>query len=292
MKKIELCKRLFSRHSLLWACPICDAAMSVTEPASLKCEQGHSFDLAKQGYVNLTTRAAKASKYDRELFQARLALNQTGFFAGLVKEITTMVLELAPGSSSSPLTLLDAGCGEGSHLASIVANLGSNATPTLGVGLDIAKDGVRLAAGTYPGHIWCVADLAQAPFRSHQFDVILNILSPANYSEFRRLLRASGILIKAFPGDSYLAELRTALYAGSAKERYSNESSRQQFSQHFTLLAERTVYYQQQLNPEVLENLLRMTPLAWSASPERLAALRQKGLPEITIEAHLLAGRP
>ena len=122
---------------------------------------------------------------------------------------------------------MDAGCGEGSHLANLVAALRPQAPETIGVGLDIAKEGVRIAAREYPGLIWCVGDLTRSPLQSAQFAFILNVLSPANYAEFARLLHDDGILIKVFPAANYLQELRQALYQGTDKEEYDNDQSNQ-----------------------------------------------------------------
>lgn len=291
LRKIDMAKELFSKYGYLFACPVCNAPMAIAEPATLQCDNRHSFDLARQGYVNLLTSSVKASKYDRELFAARLELNQQGFFSHLLATLQTHLTHYAPAGADKPLTILDAGCGEGSHLARVVAASRSSGQPVIGLGLDIAKDGIRLAARTYSGLLWCVADLARAPLQAKQWDVILDILSPANYAEFRRLLSPEGIVIKVFPGTQYLQELRTALYAGSKKATYQNTDSRRQFAQQFTLLAEEQVCYQWELTPSSLELLLQMTPLAWSAAERALTAVRQAGLPKITVDATIMVGK-
>ncbi len=81
-------------------------------------------------------------------------------------------------------------------------------SPVLGVGLDLAKAGIVSATKQEREAIWCVADLAAAPFRNRSFDAILNILSPSNYAEFERLLSDDGIVLKVIPKSGYLKELR------------------------------------------------------------------------------------
>lgn len=289
-KKIDLAKEMLRQHSYLFACPVCGANMHMTETTSLGCGNRHTFDLARQGYVNLLTSNVQANKYDRELFTARLALNQTGFFARLLAALQTCIEEHASNRSHDQLILLDAGCGEGSHLAQLVSRLRTTNQPVLGIGLDIAKDGIRLAASTYADLIWCVADLARSPFQAAQCDVILNILSPANYAEFKRLLKPDGIVIKVFPGANYLQELRTALYAGSSKETYQNKDSLQQFSQQFATCITKRVCYQQKLTATTLDYLLQMTPLAWSADRAALEVVRQAGLDCITVDITIMIG--
>ncbi len=289
-KKIDVVKDLFAKHSHLFACPICNANMYMTEPAIFQCYNRHNFDLARQGYVNLLTGRVKAGKYDRQLFAARLALNQSGFFSPLLAALYASVVAHSSQQGAHPLRLLDAGCGEGSHLAHLAAALDSNSLEVVAVGLDLAKDGIRLAAASYPGVLWCVADLARCPLRANQWDVILNIFSPANYAEFRRLLKPHGIVVKVIPGPHYLQELRSALFGDTAKATYKNDGSRQQFAQQFTLLGEERVNYQWEMLPSSLELLLQMTPLAWSAGEAALEAVRQRGLPQITVDARILVG--
>ena len=77
-------------------------------------------------------------------------------------------------------------------------------TGSVGIGIDLAKEGIAAASKAYPGIIWSVADLAAMPFADAQIDAILNILSPANYAEFNRLLKPGGIVVKVVPESGYL----------------------------------------------------------------------------------------
>lgn len=290
-KKIELAKESFNKHSYLFCCPVCGANMNLNEGGSLCCCNQHSFDLARQGYVNLLVGKMRTSKYDQTLFSARHELHRTGFFNKLIFTLASAISAHVNLCTGEQLAILDAGCGEGSHLAQLVEQIKVSGQPVIGVGLDIAKDGVRLAAATHSDLLWCVADLARSPLQASQFDVVLNVLSPANYAEFQRLLCPRGIVIKVVPGADYLQELRKALYANSDKESYQNEDSREQFSQHFELLAEQQINYQQKLTAASLEQLLQMTPLAWSAKPAAIEAVRQNGLNQITVDLAIMIGR-
>ncbi len=106
-------------------------------------------------------------------------------------------------------------CGEGSHLQRIIE--GSN-IPATGIGLDISKDGILLASKRYENSIWIVGDLAKSPFGDQSFHIILNILSPSNYKEFKRLLVQDGLVIKVVPRPDYLKELREVLYDDMEKK--------------------------------------------------------------------------
>src|SRR5690625_2177608 len=189
-----------SNNVSIFRCPICSMTMDFVESARLVCEQNHSFDLSRQGYVNLAPQA-HVTKYDKSLFEARKVMMANGFFKPMLERLTSLVDEHIQNRKTS--TILDAGSGEGSHLASVVSTLENEVT---GAGIDLSKEGVLAAAKDYPGHIWLVADLANCPFGNNAFDVMLNILSPANYAEFTRILKPDGLFIKVVPESGYLKQ--------------------------------------------------------------------------------------
>ena len=186
----------------------------------LCCSNKHSFDIARQGYINLLSRAINAN-YDKKTFAYRRVIGRSGFFDPLHAAVSNLIIDRLP--AQEPAGLLDAGCGEGSHLVRIQERLlRHDFAPPWSVGIDISKEGVGCAAAEYSNATWCVADIANCPFASGQFGIVLNLLSPANYSEFRRLIADDGMVIKVIPGRDYLKELREVLYEGSNKQMYSN----------------------------------------------------------------------
>ena len=177
--------------------------------------------------------------------------------------------------------MLDTGCGEGSHLARIMAE-----KKGIGVGIDIAKEGILAASRHYPEQIWCVGDLAKSPFAKSSFDAILNILSPANYEEFKRLLAPGGCVVKVVPQSKYLHELRAQLYADSDKESYSNDQIVARFKESFMEVSVKRITYTTSLAIELIPALLEMTPMGWHKK-EGVAI----HLYEITIDVDVLVGR-
>lgn len=164
------------------------------------------------------------TEYDEDLFRSRNIISGSGFFDPMLEVIDNLILENIKSSNAEDIKILDAGCGEGSHLGHIINGLYSKITGNIqGVGVDISKEGILMASKAFFDIIWCVGDLANLPFRDDQFDVILNILSPSNYREFGRVLKGRGILIKVVPGRDYLVELRNIFYDGESKRVYSNE---------------------------------------------------------------------
>lgn len=262
------------RHIELFSCPICHEAMTIRQQGSVVCQGNHSFDIAKQGYVNFMTHPA-TTKYSKDLFTSRQRIIESGLYDTLQKRIAELV--------SGARLILDTGCGEGSHLARICHGLDHE---VVGVGIDIAKEGIMAAARNYRGKIWCVGDLAKSPFRASSFDVILNILSPANYEEFKRLLVPGGMVVKVVPQSGYLQELRAQLYAASDKETYSNEQTVTRFYESFEDVQVERVTYTMPIAQELVSALLEMTPMGWHTEKQQSIELK-----EVTIDLDILVGR-
>lgn len=283
VSKKMIAAKMLEVNEGLFRCPICTAAMTLRDKAQFVCRDGHSFDLAKQGYVNLAPRA-HATKYDKELFTARSHVMASGFFDPVVDFIAQAIQERL--RDKRKLTILDAGCGEGTHLANVLGALGGQ---RIGVGIDLAKEGIVAAAKAYPGTIWTVADLANCPFHDARFDVILNILSPANYAEFTRLLCSGGWVVKVVPEKRYLQELREIFYAGKENKEETDPVGR--FSEQLSDVHVEHITYPFEPDLELLASLIRMTPLTWGADEEKVAEALQSGLSSVTIDYKVLIGQ-
>jgi len=274
--------QIIKENENIFRCPICLAQMGLVDNSRLVCAENHSFDLSKQGYVNLAPQA-HATKYDKSLFSARKSIIESGFFNPMLDCVTNEIAKQIGSQSAS--TILDAGCGEGSHLDNILSSLQGY---VVGVGIDLAKEGIMAAAKENPGSVWAVADLANCPFQDEQFDGIINILSPANYAEFTRLLKPNGLFIKVVPGSGYLKELRAVFYEEEKKQSETDPVER--FSEHFELVTTEKVVYEFPLNSDLLQSLIRMTPLTWGTSSEKIAEAIRTDLSMITIEFNVIAG--
>ncbi|RIX52191.1 methyltransferase domain-containing protein [Paenibacillus nanensis] len=263
--------------------------MNMIHAQSLVCGKQHCFDLAKQGYVNLLTRSGR-TKYDKKIFEYRRVISKGGLFNPLHAALSEIIKSQLP--NDGPASLLDAGCGEGSHLNRIQMEINrKNTNPLLAVGIDISKEGIGYAAAEYTNAIWCVADIANCPFANEQFHFILNILSPANYSEFKRLVTHNGLVIKAVPEQDYLKELREVFYEGSDKQIYSNSLTIDHFNEQFEVLDVERIRYQADLHEALIEPLLGMTPLAWGTSKERIEKVQRMNLKQVTMDFKILVGK-
>ena len=246
MKKLDVLKESLARGADVFRCPLCGGAFALVGN-SFVCAAKHSFDLAAKGYVNLVS--GGSGFYEKPLFAARRAVFAHGFFTPLYEKLDA----LAVGRQG---LWLDAGCGEGSGLRLV----GREAA--LRVGVDLAKDGIQLAAaGDADGIVWLVGDLARLPLADGATAVLLNVLSPANYAEFARVLSPGGLALKVIPGELYLRELRAAFYDGTEKERHSADNTAEVFRRAYPDGRSTRLTYTFHAPPALLAILADMTPL-------------------------------
>lgn len=260
------------QHQALLRCPLCHEQVEVND-ASIVCANRHTFDFTKQGYVNLAPQRSE-ELYTKELFAARRDIITSGFYDPLHQELAKVV--------GQATVIADLGCGEGTHLQKLLPQ------GAVGIGIDLAKEGVKMAA-SYDNVLWQVADLANIPLTTSSVDTIVNILSPSNYKEFRRILRPTGCMVKVVPGEHYLAELRQAFFP--EKSPYCNAKIVALFEQQFTHTEKITVRYEQQLTSALMRLLVDMTPLTQNVEEERKIKFIRNQTHTITLEFVILIGR-
>ena len=161
----------------------------------------------------------------------------------------------------------------------------------VGIGFDISREGIKIASAGNSDNIWLIADLAHSPFKNNQFDIIVNILSPANYSEFRRILKKEGLLIKVLPNPGYLMEIRKLFYSGKEKNEYSNKKTFDLLIKNFNPAHQERVIYKKEVKPDSLIPLLEMTPLCWNINKEKLNKNKWSEIREVTIDLKLISAK-
>ena len=263
-----------------FACPICRENLTLVE-SSLKCENRHSFDLAKFGYVNLVPQIKQSANYDKENFQNRQQILEAGFYQAILEVVSDLL-----SNSKNAKTILDIGCGEGFYSR----KLQENHPEKTFYAFDISKDSVQIAAKSEPNWAvnWFVGDLARLPIKDASMDILLDIFSPANYGEFRRVLSKDGILIKVIPTENHLKEIRQRVQDQLTNKDYSNQDIKNHFQEHFTILSSQTASLTKTITTEQLQALLSMTPLLFHIDQSKIDWSQ---LTEITIEAEILVGR-
>lgn len=259
-----------------FACPICQENLTLLE-TNFKCCNRHSFDLAKFGYVNLAPQIKQSANYDKENFQNRQQILEAGFYQAILDAVSDLL-----ASSKTTTTILDIGCGEGFYSRKLQE---SHSEKTF-YAFDISKDSVQIAAKSEPNWAvnWFVGDLARLPIK----DILLDIFSPANYGEFRRVLSKDGILIKVIPTENHLKEIRQRVQDQLTNKEYSNQDIKEHFQEHFTILSSQTASLTKTITAEQLQALLSMTPLLFHVDQSKIDWSQ---LTEITIEAEILVGK-
>lgn len=263
-----------------FACPICQENLTLLE-TNFKCCNRHSFDLAKFGYVNLAPQIKQSANYDKENFQNRQQILEAGFYQAILDAVSDLL-----ANSKTTTTILDIGCGEGFYSRKLQE---SHSEKTF-YAFDISKDSVQIAAKSEPNWAvnWFVGDLARLPIKDASMDILLDIFSPANYGEFRRVLSKDGILIKVIPTENHLKEIRQRVQDQLTNKEYSNQDIKEHFQEHFTILSSQTASLTKTITAEQLQALLSMTPLLFHVDQSKIDWSQ---LTEITIEAEILVGK-
>lgn len=263
-----------------FACPICQENLTLVE-SSLKCNNRHSFDIAKFGYVNLAPQIKQSANYDKENFQNRQQILEAGFYQAILEVVSDLLAR-----SKTSTTVLDIGCGEGFYSR----KLQESHSDKNFYAFDISRDSVQIAAKSEVNWAvnWFVGDLARLPIKDASMDILLDIFSPANYGEFKRVLKENGLLIKVIPTENHLKEIRQKVQDQLTNKGYSNQDIKNHFQEHFTILSSQTASLTKTITTEQLQALLSMTPLLFHVDQSKID---WSDLTKITIEAEILVGK-
>lgn len=254
----------------LYLCPLCGKQLTDAD-RGLRCEKGHCFDRAKEGYVHLLPVGQKNSKApgdDKGMVAARRTFLDKGFYAPLRDALCELTNQL---TGDAPV-ILDAGCGEGYYTAGIRETLSNaNKVPKM-AGIDISKFSVQKAAKRYGSIEFAVGSVYHLPVADESVDLLVNIFSPLAVEEFRRVLKCGGYFFYVVPAAMHLWEMKEVLY----DEPYPNEEKEtpyEGFRYEKIIPVDFTIHLPCQ---EDIQALFGMTPYAWKtprAGKDRLAAL-------------------
>jgi 23S rRNA (guanine745-N1)-methyltransferase len=183
-------------------CPVRECRLElVREGRRLLCARGHSFDLARSGYINLLQPQERRSKQPGDT-AAALAGRRRLHDLGVTEPLRRAIAEIVNASHGD--VVLDAGCGDGFYLGSLAGEAGFDAH-----GVDISIPAIDAAARRYPECEWVVANADRAiPYAERSFSIVMSITARMNAGEFRRVLRDDGRLLVAIPAPEDLIELR------------------------------------------------------------------------------------
>lgn len=244
-------------------CPICGAPLAKGERA-LVCPSHHSFDIARQGYVNLLPVQQKHSQDPgdtREQVLSRRAFLDTGTYAPILEALIEAAREY--GASGE---LLDVGCGEGYYCAGLSQALGLPLT-----GVDISKEAVRAAAARYKGPNWLCATAAHLPVGDETVGLLTSLFALTLPEEFLRVLRPGGLYIQVVAAEDHLLGLKRIIY-----DRLTHKEKRT--TQDFpglTRLHSQHIAFDFTLTKEQIPWLFAMTPHLFRIGKAGAARLAQ-----------------
>lgn len=254
----------------LYRCPVCQSPLS-QQDRSLTCARGHSFDIAKQGYVNLLLAHEKKSLQpgdSKTMVQARRSFLEQGHYQALSDSVAELLAENL--DTSQPLQLLDTGCGEGYYTKRIADALsercGLNAPYFWGV--DISKPAIQSAAKKDSNLQFSVASSAHLPFSEESFHAAVKIYAPSPEHELHRVLKPKGLLIAVNPGPHHLHQLKALVY--KSVKGHTGIQTPEGFENTGSVQLRYNISLRMQQD---IQNLLLMTPFYWSASKETQAKI-------------------
>ncbi|MEP5766681.1 MAG: putative RNA methyltransferase [Halieaceae bacterium] len=256
----------FAPHPAL-RCPLCKLPLKIELATnSLCCGSQHSFDIARQGYVNLLGAQDKRSR-DPGDSKAMIRARRDFLEAAYYQQIAAALQELLPTPLAADALVVDAGCGEGYYLQQLATGLGSagQAPPSL-LGFDISKWALQAAARRMEA-TWLVASNRNIPLEDQSVDVLLSLFGFPDYASFQRVLKPGGLMLVANSGPEHLLELREVIYP-RIKEKPDRQDAAP-LAAGFSRLAQQPINYRvPSIDQQAISQLLIMTPHLFRATAE------------------------
>ena len=261
-------------------CPICGGTLQQID-RTFRCTEGHCFDVARQGYVNLLPVQQKHSLNPgdtREQVLSRRSFLEAGFYQPIADALCAAAVELG---ISGPI--LDVGCGEG-YYSSLVAQA-LNAPLT---GLDISKEAVRCAAAKYKNAQWICGSAARLPVQTDSVGLLTSLFALTVPEEFRRVLRQDGYYFQVLAQEDHLLGLKSIIYP-TLTHKEKNTSPQ---LEGFRLEKQIPIRFSFTVEGCQVQNLLSMTPHVYRISKEGAQRLAQTETLTDTASAVLNIYRP
>lgn len=246
----------------IWVCPVCQLPLVQSE-RQWRCGNGHSFDIAKEGYTNLLLANQKRSSDPgdtKEMMASRRAFLSAGHYQPLADKLTELL-----GKHLSPnACLLDSGCGESYYLQQLF----QHRNDLNFFGIDISRDAVKLASRQFKAGSFAVASSFHLPVLSSSADAVLRIFAPGDAGQVRRVLKSEGIFVVVSPGPRHLFALKQMIYKEALEHTLPDQA------EGFRLLEEHRVNYPLEVKgEEAVKQLLSMTPFYWKGDRTAKAKL-------------------
>ena len=220
-------------------CPICKEILT-KQDKTLTCPNKHSFDIAKQGYINLNMKASSNTGDEKEMIKARNLFLNEDYYLFLKNKLNEIILKLNPSN------LLDLACGEGYYTKDF--NVEDK------IGIDLSKEALKIASRNDKSTTYILKNIFDVPLKDHSLDLITTLFAPVS-SEINRLLKEDGHFILVKPDYDHLYELKEAVY----DKPYYNEVDDNHI-EGLDLVNEYKIKQKAILNQDSINNLFKMTP--------------------------------
>ncbi|WP_373185510.1 putative RNA methyltransferase [Halopseudomonas sp.] len=257
-------------------CPLCQQPL---QPGANRwvCANNHSYDQARQGYLNLLLVQHKNSRQPGDT-AAMLTSRQAFLDGGHYQPVAERICQLL--GATEPATLLDMGCGEGYYTARV-----KQAMPDSSIaGLDISKDAIIKACRRSRDIQWLVGSTARLPVPDASLDAALCVFSPWSWEECLRSLKPGGQMLLVGPHADHLLSLREKLYDSV----HPTPELIKALPEGLEIVNDQTLRYALDLTSADLANLIGMTPHGFRSSPERQRAVVETGLTGLEVAMRLV----
>lgn len=226
-------------------CPVCKNELTKIG-YSYKCIHNHSFDIAKQGYINLNMHNSQSTGDNVEMINARKNFLSKGYYSFLLDEVNKFI--------SKEDSLIDLACGEGYYTSKFIAQDK--------IGIDLSKQGLKIASKNDASTTYLLNSIFHNPLQDKCTDIITTIFAPIAKQEIVRLLKDDGSFILVKPNEKHLYELKQVIYDNP----YLNEIENIRIDGMY-LDKQIQIENKATLNNEDIHNLFMMTPYYNTTSP-------------------------
>jgi 23S rRNA (guanine745-N1)-methyltransferase len=291
-------------------CPVCKESLHANESnKSLSCDNNHSFDRARQGYLNLLLAHKKKSKNpgdSQAMVSARQAFLNSDFYRPISDSLNQIIVDAALKLDSSEkelsksekaIQVLDIGCGEGYYSQRMHNSLNDHQIVHNLFGLDISKDAVIAAAkrakaekhnedvATASSSEWLVASAIDIPLQAQSIDIATCLFTRLMPESYHKVIKQDGLFICVNTGEKHLIELREKLYDKITKTEFDPVKN---MGEDFELVDHQQVSYTNTLgSQQQIQDLLLMTPHNWRTTAENKESLKSLEELTVTIDAQI-----
>jgi len=271
----------------LLLCPVCkDKLIKDVSNKIYKCENNHTYDIAKEGYVNLLISNQKRSKNpgdSKEMVLSRVEFLSMDYYKPISDKINEMIVECLEKNNSDKFNIMDLGCGEGYYLTNLKNYMDEKNIKANYYGMDVSKEAVKYASKTDKDCVWAVGNNFHIPSCDKSIDCILSVFSPIDINECNRILKDDGVFIRVLPRTNHLIQLRNIIYS----EVHLNEKVYKADAYENEYIKESNVTFDITLNKEEILSLLKMTPHYWKSTAENKEKLELYESLVITIDMRI-----